>query len=195
LALRAAIDRPKTPVKPTASTSAVPATPPQRVRLDSTRTPISHKGLTMSPSASLAHYKSNLDPPPVIFQSGAHKLLSSLALESDSLESDVMRTPRKGNGSSSNAAVAGSSGSALLGPPVTPKKGLFESPFRTGLSPFRTPRSRDIYDPHDPRVLLDEELSRPLLGDSPVGIFGKRSSLLYDSPGVDPWSSTPGKYW
>ena len=143
----------------------------------------------MSPSASLAHYKSNLDPPPVIYPSGASKLLSSLALESDSLESDIMRTPRK---ASSSAAVAGSSSSALLGPPVTPKKGLFDSPFRIGLSPFRTPR--DIYDPHDPRVLLDEELSRPMLGDSPVGIFGKRSSLLYDSPGVDPWSS-PGKKW
>ncbi|RXW22133.1 hypothetical protein EST38_g3712 [Candolleomyces aberdarensis] len=191
LSLRAAIERPKTPVK---STNALPATPPQRVRLDSTRTPISHKGLTMSPSASLAHYKSNLDPPPVIFQSGASRLLSSLALEPDSMEADNMRTPRSKASGSSSAAVAGSSSSALLGPPVTPKKGVFDSPFRTGLSPFRTPRSRDIYDPHDPRVLLDEELSRPLLGDSPVGIFGKRSSLLYDSPGVDPWSS-PGKKW
>ena len=145
----------------------------------------------MSPSASLAHYKSNLDPPPVIFQSGGNKFLSSLALESESLESDVLRTPRKANNSSSSAAVAGSSSSAL-GPPVTPKKGLFDSPFRTGMSPFRTPR--DIYDPHDPRVLLDEELNRHVLGDSPVGIFGK-SALLYDSPGVDPWSSSPGKKW
>lgn len=64
------------------------------------------------------------------------------------------------------------------------------------MSPFRTPRSRDIYDPHDPRTLLDEELSRPMLGvgDSPLGIFGKRSALLYDSPGPDPWGS-PGKKW
>jgi len=147
----------------------------------------------MSPSASLAHYKSNLDPPPALCNSGANKLLSSLALDSEA-ENDPLRTPRRTSGGVN--AVGGSS-SLALAPPVTPsKKGLFDSPFRSGLSPFRTPRSgsRDLYDPHDPRVLLDEELSRPVLGDSPIGIFGKRSALLYDSPGVDPWGS-PGKKW
>jgi hypothetical protein len=160
----------------------------------------------MSPSASLAHYKSNLDPPPVLYQAGAHKLLSTypnIQYEGDALD-ELLRTPRRSTSGSKDPASAGPSSSAIpmLGPPVTPKRGLFDSPFRSGLSgglgmsPFRTPRSRDIYDPHDPRTLLDEELSRPMLGvgDSPMGIFGKRSALLYDSPGPDPWGS-PGKKW
>ncbi|KAF6761656.1 forkhead box protein I1 [Ephemerocybe angulata] len=182
-------ERPKTPTSSSnaaASSSALPSTPPQRVQLSSTRTPISHKGLTMSPTASLAHYKSNLDPPPVLFQLGVNRTLSSLAYD----EPDHMRTPRKGSSS------AGAGSSIMLGPPVTPKRGgLFDSPFpRSGMSPFRTPgRGKDIFDPHDPALLLHEELNRPVLGDSPVGIFGKRS-LLYDSPGPDPWG-TPGKKW
>lgn len=185
------IERPKTPTRSAnavASSSALPSTPPPRTsQLSSTRTPISHKGLTMSPSASLAHYKCNLDPPPILFQSGANKLLSSLALEAD--EHDIMRTPRRESGSSGMA----SSSSALLGPPVTPKKmGIFDSPLRTGLSPFRTPGSASrIFDPHDPRVLLNDELNRPHL-DSPMGLFGKRGSL-YDSPASNLWS--PGKSW
>ncbi|KAF8225535.1 hypothetical protein L208DRAFT_1305862 [Tricholoma matsutake] len=88
--------------------------------------------------------------------------------------------------------------------PVTPRKLAFppnqnESPYRTpggvfGLSPFRTPSSRAVFDPHDPGALLDEELSRMGVaghGDSPGGLFGKaRGSLLYDSPGLsspDQW--------
>jgi len=143
----------------------------------------------MSPSASLAHYKSNLDPPPVV--SGGVAPLDVTTGPDD--DADPMRTPRK-RGVMTNS-------SSVFGQPVTPRKLIFsagagDSPFRTpGLpeSPFRTPRSRAIFDPHDPGTLLHEELNR--MGsyeDSPAGIFGKgRSSLLYDSPGLD----GPAKWW
>lgn len=109
-------------------------------------------------------------------------------------EADINRTPRK------RPSDYGASGPA----PVTPRKLVFptnqnESPYRTpggifGLSPFRTPSSRAVFDPHDPGALLDEELSRMGAaghGDSPGGLFGKaRGSLLYDSPGL----SSPGQW-
>ena len=109
-------------------------------------------------------------------------------------EVDINRTPRKRR-----------SDSGSIGPaPVTPRKLVFlsnqnDSPYLTpggvlGLSPFRTPSSRAVFDPHDPGTLLDEELSRMGAaghGDSPGGLFGKaRGSLLYDSPGLsspDQW--------
>ncbi|KAJ3755168.1 hypothetical protein EV360DRAFT_50237 [Lentinula raphanica] len=146
------------------------STPPpsQTLQLSPVRTPLSHKGLHMSPSASLAHYKSHLDPPP--------------ALQFDPLSSSISGDP-----------------------PTTPKKSLAfplldDSPFRTsliGFSPFRTPGSSGLYDPHDPRALLDEEFRRIGAGsfgeDSPAsGLFGKERQLLYDSPsGLD---GSPGKY-
>lgn len=182
--------RPSTPD----SSSAMPSTPPRSTRQDhqisSTRTPLSHKGLHMSPSASLAHYKSNLDPPPV-YTGGIPILDNPQAAEED----DPMRTPRK-RGASASASTSFSH-------PVTPRKLIFsanldDSPFRTpvnnlNMSPFRTPGSRSIFDPHDPRTLLDEELSGMHYNyDSPAGLFGKgRGSLLYDSPGID----GPGKWW
>jgi len=145
----------------------------------------------MSPTASLAHYKSNLDPPPLY--SRGHTIDN--ATERDDEIVDPMRTPRK--------RVSNAETSNLYEPPVTPKKlifhgGLDDSPFRTpsggfGASPFRTPSSRSIIDPHDPRALLDDELNRigNSYGDSPAGLFGKaRGSLLYDSPGLD----SPGKW-
>src|ERR1700683_1518525 len=55
---------------PTTTPPFRPSTPPrnaaavQHLQLSSVRTPLSHKGLHMSPSSSLAHYKSHLDPPP-----------------------------------------------------------------------------------------------------------------------------------
>ena len=141
----------------------------------------------MSPSASLAHYKSNLDPPPIYSKSIAP--LELLGLEDDE-DGGVTRTPRK---------RLGSNPGPMLGPPVTPKRLLFsaalgDSPFRTpgglGVSPFRTPGSRNLLDPHDPKALLDDEMNRSF--DSPAGLFGKdRSRLLYDSPGID---SSPDKY-
>ncbi|KAF9071361.1 hypothetical protein BDP27DRAFT_1446419 [Rhodocollybia butyracea] len=145
--------------------STGPSTPPPNLtalQISPMRTPLSHKGLHMSPSASLVHYKSHLDPPPTM-----------------SFDSS--------------------------GTPSTPKKSLAfplldDSPFRpsfTGMSPFRTPGSSGLYDPHDPRTLLDEEFRRLGPGGagemSPAsGIFGKDRQLLYDSPsGLD---SSPGKY-
>ncbi|KIK60461.1 hypothetical protein GYMLUDRAFT_244445 [Collybiopsis luxurians FD-317 M1] len=146
-------------------------TPPRnRLEISPVRTPLSHKGLHMSPSASLAHYKSHLDPPPT--------------LPFDQTSSSTL----------------GTSGAAA---PSTPKRSLAfplldDSPFRViGMSPFRTPGSNGVFDPHDPRALLDEEFRRlgpGGLGEgSPApGIFGKERTLLYDSPsGID---SSPGKY-
>jgi len=143
----------------------------------------------MSPTASLAHYKSNLDPPPLY--NGGHVMDN--AVEGDDEAVDLIQTPHGSKADTSN----------LYEPPVTPKKlifpsGLDDSPFRTpigglGASPFRTPSSRSIIDPHDPRTLLDDELNRigNSYGDSPAGLFGKgRGSLLYDSPGLD----SPGKW-
>ncbi|KAJ3928511.1 MAG: hypothetical protein NXY57DRAFT_1020795 [Lentinula lateritia] len=142
-------------------------TPPpnQTLEISPVRTPLSHKGLHMSPTASLAHYKSHLDPPPT--------------LQFDQSSSG--------------------------GAPSTPKRSLAfplldDSPFRTsliGMSPFRTPGSSGLFDPHDPRALLDEEFRRIGPGGfgetSPAsGLFGKERQLLYDSPsGLD---SSPGKY-
>lgn len=157
-----------------------PCTPPSRhLHISSVRTPLSHKGLHMSPTASLVHYKTNLEPPPAVPFDGES-------------EHDPLRTPRKRKESMDG----------LSGNPTTPRKlfnsNITDSPYRTpngfGTSPFnRTPRSRPILDPQDPRTLLDDELNRMgALSDSPVGLFGRsRSSLLYDSPGA---LDLPGKY-
>ena len=66
---------------------------------------------------------------------------------------------------------------------------MFPTPGSATESPFRTPGSRTIFDPHDPSALLDEEFAR--LGAkgiqaSPVGLFADRPALLYESP-------SPGK--
>lgn len=165
------------PTTPPPSTSMIPSTPPRtRLQISSMRTPISHKGLHMSPSASLAHYKSNLDPPPTIsYGAGPSNAGKEEARVED--EADPMRTPRKQTGTNGAA-------------PVTPKRLMFssvldDSPFRTPFG-FRTPGSRSILDPHDPRTALDDELNRMnAYDDSPAGIFGKGTgSLLYDSPGA-----------
>ena len=180
--------RPHTP-RPQMSPTLPPRTPPRNPshQISSLRTPISHKGLHMSPSASLAHYKFNLDPPPVHLHPSDTDEPQTRA-EGDDM-SDLTRTPRRR--------------AAILAPPVTPKRlcSNAESPFRLtmgggmGTSPFRTPGSRSIFDPHDPSALLDEELNRTATSqdDSPVGIFGKgRGSLLYDSPGA---LGSPGKWF
>jgi len=151
----------------------------------------------MSPSASLAHFKSHLDPPPTLVYGAASSSRPSTQGDDDHDEdepSDLLRTPaRKRNAASSSAH------------PITPKRLLFgidsSSPFRTpgggtlSASPFRTPggsRGGGIFDPHDPSTLLDEELSS--LGavgrDSPAGLFGK--GTLYESP--NPLDGSPGKW-
>ncbi|KAK7466418.1 hypothetical protein VKT23_005140 [Stygiomarasmius scandens] len=154
-----------------------PSTPSRnrRLELSPVRTPLSHRGLHMSPSASLAHYKSHLDPPPAAPHDAENPI------------GEFLYTPSRGRTLGFSAA------------PVTPKRSsafplLEESPFRFGISPFRTPGSRGILDPHDPRALLDEELNR--LGEtqeSPAtGLFGKRQ-LLYDSPNAT-MGGSPGKW-
>ncbi|KAJ7583238.1 hypothetical protein C8J56DRAFT_953416 [Mycena floridula] len=122
---------------------------------------LSHRGLHMSPSPSLAHYKSHLDPPPPLRQ------------DDDADEIDPMRTPSRKRPYSNS----------LMG---TPRKLVFpgsaDSPFRTPggiLSPFRL---GGLYDPQE-SSLLDDELHRMgEQGGSPAGLFGGRGSLLYDSP-------------
>ncbi|KAJ7180574.1 hypothetical protein C8R46DRAFT_1069854 [Mycena filopes] len=178
-----------------------PATPPRnnsrrKSLLSPVHTPLSHRGLHMSPSASLAHYKSNLDPPPTLLYGESSSRLPALSRDDeydDEEPSDLLRTPsRKRNAASSSAH------------PITPRRLLFPidstSPYRTpgggmlSASPFRTPGGSrgGIFDPHDPSTLLDEELSS--LGaagrDSPAGLFGKTS--LYESP--NPLDGSPGKW-
>ncbi|KAF9485486.1 hypothetical protein BDN70DRAFT_795750 [Pholiota conissans] len=174
-----------------------PSTPPRNTshQISSIRTPLSHKGLHMSPTASLAHYKSNLDPPPAYSGGGG---VQPLDLSQDATtgaalcdEDDPNRTPRK-------RLTNSSAGNVFFGHPVTPRKLTFppDSPFRTPMagSPFRTPGSRlaSILDPHDPRTVLHEELDHRAYEDSPGGIFGKdKRALLYDSPG---YGEAP-KWW
>lgn len=135
----------------------------------------------MSPTASLAHYKSHLNPPPPV-------------RGDDGDEEDPMKTPsrkRSQAGSSSAFGLLSTPARRLIFP------GSGDSPFRTpgglggsNMSPFRM----GIYDPNDPMAMLDEELTRmgeSGRGDSPGGLFGK-SRLLYDSP--NNFSDSPGRY-
>lgn len=170
--------RPTTPV----SSTTPPSTPPRSThKISSIRTPISHKGIHMSPSTSLAHYKSNLDPPPTVSGGVAPLDVSQNITFAEDEAADTMKTPRK------RTSIANAP--SIFGHPVTPKKLIFSSGMTD--SPFRTPRSRAMLDPHDPGVLLNDELNRMAYDDSPAGLFGKeRSSLLYDSPGLEGY-----KWW
>ena len=132
----------------------------------------------MSPSTSLAHYKSNLDPPPVV-NSGIAPLEISQRMSNAEEEADPLKTPRKRANLANTASISGL--------PMTPKRLIFSN---AADSPFRTPRSRVVYDPIDPRSVLDDELNR-IDEDSPAGLYGKeRSTLLYDSPGLEGY-----KWW
>jgi hypothetical protein len=121
----------------------------------------------MSPSASLAHYKNHLDPPPRFGK-----------LFSEDETQDPSTPSRKRNHTSA------------FGDPITPRR-LFGTPGTSGsmMSPFRMGMSMGMYgDPHDPLTLLDDDLNR--IGASPGtgGLFGKkRSMMLYDSPGTGKW--------
>lgn len=84
-----------------------------------------------------------------------------------------MKTPRKRANLSNTPSI--------FGDPMTPKKLIFATAID---SPFRTPRSRAMYDPTDPRSVLDDELNR-INEDSPAGLYKERSTLLYDSPGLE----------
>ena len=155
------------------------------VQLSPVRTPLSHKGLHMSPSASLAHYKSNLDPPPTV------SFRPDDGIDPAVLGSENMRTPPRKRGRDHRRDR--DKDGTTRAPPMTPKRLLFPAHSPLNESPFRTPGARSIFDPHDPAALLDEELSA--LGarmggqESPAGLFGRRG-LLYESPSVP----SPGKW-
>lgn len=174
-----------TPPRARASTSALQISP--------FRTPISHMGLHMSPSPSLAHYKSNLDPPPVAIFTPRTRLLNMSSEDSEALpiESEILRTPSR---TSSRKRTTASALDTSPHAPVTPRR-LFSVP--TQHSPFRTPSSR-LLDPHDPAGLLDDEfhrMSSQLFSQgSPSGFLGKMGGLLYESPNFP----SPGRlerYW
>ena len=177
------LDRRTKPKRPTKRTPAPlsssdgshprPCTPPPRpstprnrttAQLSAVRTPLSHKGLHMSPSASLAHYKSHLDPPP------PPTFHQDDGINPAVFDIENVRTPSRKRGHRDSAST--------LFPPITPKKLVFPTPGSATESPFRTPGSRTIFDPHDPSALLDEEFAR-------LGAKGIQASP-YESP-------SPGK--
>ncbi|KAG9309517.1 hypothetical protein JVU11DRAFT_10490 [Chiua virens] len=160
-----------------------PSTPPRNrgtastVQFSPLRTPLSHKGLHMTPNTSLAHFKTHLDPPP-------HTAFNpDDGINPAVFDTENVRTPsRKRSHHRDRDAIPHF-------PPVTPKKLVFPTPGSAAESPFRTP-SR-IFDPHDPGALLEEEFAR--LGakaaqESPAGLYDRRG-LLYESPNL----SSPGK--
>ena len=182
---RAQNPRPSTPplknvfptsVKPLLTPPGRPCTPPQKTsdhHLSAARTPLSHLGVHMSPSPSLVHYKSHLNPPPVA--SLPHGDTATNPPKDDSHPTEdsenLLRTPSRRRASSQFTPFT----------PVTPRKLMFMGV--TSESPLR-----GLFDPHDPGMLLDEELARlgaqgtPGRGlhESPVG-FAQRA-LLYESP-------------
>ncbi|KAI0251430.1 hypothetical protein BJV78DRAFT_1211514 [Lactifluus subvellereus] len=152
-----------TSVKPLLTPPGRPCTPPQKTsdhHLSAARTPLSHLGVHMSPSPSLAHYKSHLNPPPPPVAS--HPPGDANPPKDDGHPTEdsenLLRTPSRRRASSQFTRSR----------PESPLRGLF--------------------DPHDPGMLLDEELARlgaqgtPGRGphESPVG-FAQRA-LLYESP-------------
>ncbi|GBE86557.1 hypothetical protein SCP_0904360 [Sparassis crispa] len=179
---------------PPAGPSVGPSTPPRKrvasgsgIQLSPIRTPISHMGLHMSPSPSLAHYKLHLDPPPIAVY---HPQAPLLSVSSDrelspsvAVHSGNVHTPSRKRSSATDFLL-----------PVTPKRLVFSTP--TSESPFRTP-SRSILDPHDPSTLLDEELCRLGSQVSPgySTLFGRSSGLLYESPGSGRSPASWGNFW
>lgn len=191
-----------TSVKPlTTELPGRPCTPPRKSseqHLSAARTPLSHLGVHMSPSASLAHYKSHLNPPPVIAlthgDSNNAPVTTTATKEENSNNNhghghahahhatedseNLLRTPSRRRASAQFTPFT----------PVTPRKLMFMGGVATE-SPLR-----GLFDhPHDPATLLDEELARlgaqgtPGRGglhESPsvsVGGFAQRA-LLYESP-------------
>jgi hypothetical protein len=138
----------------------------------------------MSPSASLAHYKFNLDPPP------SATFRPDDGINPAVFDTENIRTPSRKRGTHAHGHYH--KDTSILFPPVTPKKLVFPT-HSSSESPFRTPGSKSIFDPHDPGAILDEELAR--LGtkgmqESPIGLFEGRRGLLYESPNMP----SPGKW-
>ncbi|TFK51780.1 hypothetical protein OE88DRAFT_1658392 [Heliocybe sulcata] len=182
----------------------LPHTPPRKhkssglLQLSPVRTPISHKGLNMSPSFNslLSHYKTHLDPPAPHPLHESNRAEDATAAEADGRA----HTPLQERFDSLERR---SSDSGLPFLPVTPKRLAFPNPGNTtGRTPFRSPfpspfRSSllgigGIYDPNDPSAILNDELSRlGAAGDSPVGLYGRNErALLYESPDA----SSPSRY-
>ena len=183
---------PPTSVKPLAPSPSHPRTPPRKGsehHLSAARTPLSHLGVHMSPSTSLAHYKSHLNPPPVMISLPHGDTNNPPTTKEDNHShsthththghhtaedtENLLRTPSRRRASSQFTPFT----------PVTPRKLMFmgvatESPLR------------GLFDhPHDPGTLLDEELARLCaqgtpgrsLHESPSVGFAQRA-LLYESP-------------
>ncbi|KAF8638956.1 hypothetical protein AX16_010430 [Volvariella volvacea WC 439] len=169
----------KVPEKSSANTPSVDYGITPSVLMTTTIT--SSTSVILIPSTPPAR-KSSL-PTDVVHQNGTQSQQTAQA-PLQGISSGVPKTP-----SNLGFTVAGDSDSPPFRTPLGP----------IGDSPFRTPGSRMIYDPHDPRMLLDEELSRlgAGQGESPGGLFGKGvGKLLYDSPGQfmnspDKWA----KWW
>lgn len=216
--------RPVTPPPPTNSIFpslkarshqlAEPSTPPRKSArpssrgsaghmISAVRTPLSHLGVHMSPSPSLAYYKSNLNPPPNKSPLGSSDsdTLPTVPAPGASSSSpalpypptDMTSTPSRGSGfrrTSSNFSN-----------PFTPRNLTLSYPNfgSASNSPFRSTPTNGVYDPHDPSAMLNDELAR--MGergaiDSPSGysfsgMFGKTKGLMYESPdgpGSKGWS-------
>ena len=191
-----------TSAKPFAPSPSHPRTPPRKSsehHLSAARTPLSHLGVHMSPSASLAHYKSHLNPPPVMIalphgENNHHNPPTTTKEDGHSHNHDHgHNTTTHGHGHNTSEDTENllrtpsrRRTSAQFTPftPVTPRKLMFmgvatESPLR------------GLFDhPHDPGTLLDEELARLCaqsttpgrgLHESPSVGFAQRA-LLYESP-------------
>ncbi|PCH44182.1 hypothetical protein WOLCODRAFT_138811 [Wolfiporia cocos MD-104 SS10] len=171
-----------------------PCTPPRRpvpsgdLLLSPTRTPISHAGLHMSPSPSLAYYKSHLDPPPAaVFHPAAPLLSLPYSPKTPppvSYPADVKTPSRKEGSASRFGSASRKDNSPFAITPLSSRYSFFSGFFG---SPLRTPTRN--YDPHDPKSLLDDEISRQNLQTSP-GLFGRSRGLLYESP----TTSSPGSW-
>ncbi|KAA1468866.1 hypothetical protein DENSPDRAFT_878470 [Dentipellis sp. KUC8613] len=182
--------RPMTPprmsapsLRPLVTPPQRPSTPPRRSsaghQLSATRTPLSHCGIHMSPSPSLAYYKSHLNPPPLPAAAPPTYTDGFGTASRPAEDAENLRTPTRRRSSTHITPFNN---------PVTPRKLAFTS------MP-ESPYGRSIFDPHDPSALLDEELARlgaqgSGLQESPAGLFARGRGLLYESPDA----SSPGKW-
>ncbi|TFY67560.1 hypothetical protein EVG20_g3898 [Dentipellis fragilis] len=151
-----------------------PSTPPRRLstghQLSATRTPLSHCGIHMSPSPSLAYYKSHLNPPPLPAAAPPTYTDGFGTASRPAEDAENLRTPTRRRTSTHITPFNN---------PVTPRRltfsGMPESPFGR------------IFDPHDPSALLDEELARlgaqgSGLQESPAGLFARAAACYMRVP-------------
>jgi len=125
---------------------------------------MSHRGLHMSPSRSLAHYKSSLEPE---WKSTYRPTTPPPSDQQGEDEDGIYSTPSRTSFPSSSLPI---------------------SPFPTPARPSRL-RNEKGYDPYDPDTLLADELASITkaseLQESPGGFLGKEGrKLLYERPSV-----------